>query len=116
MATLCIIDALVSAEARAIHLGFNFIQLSFRKNFIIFSDSLSVLSAIKNKNWKNPFIAQLLIHYNTLMSLGKKIILFWIPSHVGISGNDRADLAAKLALNDRITDMNIPVSDFSPQF
>ena len=44
--------------------------------------------------------------------MGNNIILFWIPSHVGIPGKDRADAAAKKALNNPNTDLNIPYPDF----
>jgi len=37
--------------------------------------------------------------YSELSSSGKAIILNWIPSHIGIRGNERADQAAKSALN-----------------
>ena len=88
--------------------------LSFRRNFIVFSDSLSVLHAIRNRNWKNPHISQILLLHHSIIPLGKKIILFRIPSHMGIVGNERADLAAKHALDDHITEMTIPFSDFKP--
>ena len=114
--TNCLPDgsSIFSAEARAIYLGLSHIQLSFRNKFIILSDSLSVLEAIKNRKWKNPLISQILIYYDSLVSNRKEIIFFWIPGHIGIQGNDRADQAAKKALNDLISDMKIPLSDFKP--
>ena len=36
--------------------------------------------------------------YNQLKSKGKNIIFCWIPSHIGIKGNEEADEAAKEAL------------------
>ena len=104
--------SIFSAEAKAIILALNYIELSFQPRFVIFSDSFSVLTAIRNLNWSNPLILQILIKYHSLREAGKKIILFWIPSHVGIPGNEKADIAAKKALQNPKSDMTIPFSDF----
>jgi len=41
--------------------------------------------------------------YTHLANGGKTVILCWIPSHVNIRGNERADTAAKSALSLPIT-------------
>jgi len=57
--------------------------------------------------------------YTHLANSGKTIILCWIPSHVNIRGNERADTAAKSALLLPVTNMKLParvhlpcISDF----
>ena len=58
--------------------------------FIIYSNSKSVLQALQSKNSSIPLITRLLDKMNTL-SKNNSIILTWIPNHIGIQGNERAD-------------------------
>ncbi len=70
-------------------------------NTLICSDSLSSLQAIQNKNTKsNPeLIPQILQTAQQLVNMGNNITLLWIPAHVGIPGNEKADKLAKNALS-----------------
>jgi len=52
--------------------------------------------------------------YTHLANSGKVIILCWIPSHVNIYGNERADTAAKSALSLPITNIKLPARALIP--
>jgi len=78
---------------------------------VVFSDSLSSLQAIESCKVKNPLILKILKDHNQLINSVKSITFCWIPSHVGIRGNEDADIAAKAGLDVAITNMRFPVSD-----
>ena len=44
--------------------------------------------------------------------MGKHVSLCWVPSHVGIKGNEMADIAAKEGIRSVITQSKIPPESF----
>ena len=59
----------------------------------------------------NPLILQLLQKLHHLSCSNKIIHLCWIPSHIGIRGNEAADMAAKESLDQDITVRQVPYTD-----
>ena len=104
-------STIFSGELNAILLAFDYIQSSDEEQFILFSDSLSSLQAIGGSDLSNPTVLTVIERYNDLLSCGKTLIFCWIPSHIGIPGNERADLAAKSALDLPVSDIKVPSSD-----
>ena len=106
--------SIFTAEAKAIDLALDFISTCDANNkFIIFSDSLSVLKAINHTNSKNPQIQKLLEKCHELLAY-KEIVFCWIPSHIGIQGNEMVDKQAKTSLSLEPTSFKISFSNFKP--
>ena len=59
----------------------------------------------------NPLILQLLQKLHHLSCANKTIHLCWIPSHIGIRGNEAADMATKESLDQDITVSQVPYTD-----
>ena len=92
-------NSIYSAEACAIFYALKVIQYFHLNNVAIFSDSLSILKRLISNGLKSdnhPIIGDILRTLNEIIILeNKKVFFFWIPSHVGIPGNDVADELAK---------------------
>ena len=72
-------------------MALNLIRSSALKSFIIFSDSLSALQAMATGKMGHPRLLDFSNHFNILRKKGKRIVLAWIPDHVGIYGSEAAD-------------------------
>jgi CO dehydrogenase/acetyl-CoA synthase beta subunit len=72
-----------------------------RHEIVIITDSLSTIMAAENrtpiKNCKAQTIRKMLDHE------GPRITFLWLPSHVGIPGNEKVDQAVKEALDEDIS-------------
>ena len=98
----------------AINLALDAIPESDDDYFIIFSDSLSVLLSLHNKKLDNPLILKLLQKLHHLSCAHKTIYFCWSPSHIGIRGNEAADVAAKESLSQDIIASQVPYTDLKP--
>ena len=79
------------------------------RNFLICSDSYSALQTLKS-NEPNSLAHEI---FDKVASTDKTIEFEWIPSHMGIPGNDAADLGAKSALYlDNISQIPIAYNQF----
>jgi len=87
-----------------------------RRILLFFSDSMSSLEAISGFKLEIDIVENTigLKDYTYLANSGKTIILCWIPNHVNIRGNERADTAAKSALSLPITNTKLPARELLP--
>ena len=86
---------MLTAEAKAADLALDFIgTCDTNTKFMIFSDWLLVLKAMNHASSKNPQIQKLLEKCHKLL-VNIEIVLCWIPSHIGIPGNEKVDIQTK---------------------
>lgn len=84
------------AEIFAIDLALTWTSMHARSSVTIFTDSLSSIKSIQDRNSTNALVCSIT---HTLHQLKGRIDvrLVWVKAHVGIDGNEAADLAAKEA-------------------
>ena len=62
----------------------------------------------------DPLTTKVLNRIQRISKENKNITLCWIPSHIGIQGNDKADSEAKKAINKKQSNTKIPYTDLRP--
>ena len=80
----------------------------------VFSDSTSSLLMIRNRYSVHPVVKQLQYDVHHLSSSGKVITFVWVPSHVGIDGNEIADEVAVAAGRRPAELISIHYEDWNP--
>ena len=103
--------SICTAELLAIEAAIEYIRDSSDEEFMIITDLLSSLQALKSQKLNNPIVSNIL-HMCHYLSGHKNIIFCWVPSHFGIQGNERADVLAKAALDKTKQFYYIPYTDF----
>ncbi|KAJ4450942.1 hypothetical protein ANN_02377 [Periplaneta americana] len=73
----------------------NLIDINKFKNAVILSDSKAAILSIVSKHTPSSQTAEITKMLSQLLSLNKRIVFQWIPSHCGILGNENVDALAK---------------------
>ena len=76
---------------------------------VVFTDSKSALLSL-SQHIPSDNVALIQSINNIADTMNTRPVLFWIPSHIGIQGNEAADLAAKQALFKLTIDVQVPTS------
>ena len=103
-------SSIFSAELQALVSALRYCKINTSSKFAIFCDSKSVLQALSTK-WDHPYVIIILEQLLYLYRKGKSVIFCWLPSHIGICGNEHADSSAKAALRKEISFVKLPYKD-----
>ncbi|GBN63071.1 hypothetical protein AVEN_116877-1 [Araneus ventricosus] len=99
-----------TSEIYAIFMVLVKISICNDKKWIIYTDSRSCLEALLHISRRShPLVNRIFNLYTSLLEKGYNISFCWIPGHIGIVGNEKADIAAKEAR--RITWPYVPLPD-----
>ncbi|GFT58158.1 RNase H domain-containing protein [Trichonephila clavipes] len=102
--------SIFTAEAVAIYRALQLIDSTMPRKYCIYTDSMSVFEALENYHDRcHPVVCTILDITSRLYSKGFDIVFCWLPSHVGIIGNEQADSAANSATTH--LPLAVPLSD-----
>ena len=107
--------SIFTAELYAVNLAVQHIfKIGNREDYTIFTDSSSVLFSLRQSMPSDRLVQEVqdwLVLAHTKRNV--RINFCWVPAHVGIVGNERADRAAKDALGFlNVSQICIPFKDF----
>jgi ribonuclease HI len=89
--------SIFSAELFAIFFAIQISSNAINKKFAIYTDSLSSIQAISKLYSKNPIVQRI---QERISNSSNYYTFIWIPSHVGIAGNELVDSLAKSSIQD----------------
>ncbi|GBO25144.1 hypothetical protein AVEN_77004-1 [Araneus ventricosus] len=92
--------SVLTVELAAVFYALQKIAASRQSLYCIYTDSMSALEALCHADKRmHPVAEDIFCYMRELQAQGFKILFCWVPSHVGIVGNEQADSAAKAASN-----------------
>ena len=102
-------NTIYTAELIAIEEALKHIENSEQQSFNIFSDSLSAIESIQiGTSLSRPSLMdKILRKHAEVRDKGKNVGIYWISSHTGFQGNDKADELAKASLQHQEVDVII---------
>uniref|UniRef100_A0A3B1IE94 Reverse transcriptase domain-containing protein n=1 Tax=Astyanax mexicanus TaxID=7994 RepID=A0A3B1IE94_ASTMX len=104
--------AVYTAELVAIMMALLWVEDVRPLRTVICSDSQTVLKSLTNgqKSSRIDIIYDVLMILLRLQHLGLSVGFLWVPAHVGVEGNECADMLAKRALTLDFINVSVPLS------
>ena len=104
----------MTAELHAIWLALGIINDTPYSSYVLCSDSMNSVQSIDNYTENNHLLHRLVYQMDKSILRGNHITIIWVPSHVGICGNERADQAAREAAVRPREFIPVPYRDWFP--
>lgn len=112
--SLPVVATVMTAELYAIKLALDIVNETNHNKFVICSDSMSSIQSIDSYADNNQLLFRIMTTIHEISLTSKEITFSWVPSHVGIRENDRADEAAREASTRPPEFTHIPYQDWYP--
>lgn len=101
-----------TTELIAILIALQWIEENDIYNVVIASDSFSSLESIRSgrSSYRMDILNNILSKTYYIKMKGKSVYFIWVPAHVGVEGNEKADFLAKQALRISKVNLEVPLS------
>jgi len=103
----------MTAELVAILMALNHVNGMGRREpkIVVFSDSMSALQCISNDhhNAREDVVREIQAVTHQLIIQGTDVTFHWVPAHIGVTGNELADRAAKEAAEGGELSVRVPL-------
>ncbi|GFW30166.1 RNase H domain-containing protein [Trichonephila clavipes] len=102
--------SIFSVEAIALYRALQLNDPKTPRKYCIYTDSMNVLEAIENYNDRcHPVVCDIIDITSRLHGKGCDMQFSWIPSRMGITGNERADIVTRSATTE--LPLTVPLCD-----
>ena len=101
-----------TVEMVAVLVALQWVEKAGLDKALVCSDSSSVLASLRSfhSNSRQDILYSVLQSITRIVHQGGQVRFLWVPAHVGVRGNERADELAKRALMKANADMQISIS------
>ena len=99
-----------AVEMMGIILALQWVEDSSQYKVTIATDSISTLTSVQSGNsCRQDLLLEISNQIYRLHNKGVDVSFLWVPAHVGVEGNEEADILAKQALKSNTINIEIPL-------